>query len=302
MKAAAKKRQLTLGPLLYHWPAEKWMDFYARIADEAGIDRVYIGEVICSKREPFTEELLPKIVQRLKAGGKEVVISTLSVITTPREVARLKTLCASPDVLVEANDVSSLGLLEGKPFVCGPFINVFNEGALDFVIRSGAERIVPPVEMSGAAIACLAGAAGAAELEVLVYGRQPLALSMRCYSARAHGRIKDNCRFICQEDPDGMAAGTLDGRPLLRVNGTQTLSDGYLALAHEVEEMARAGVAAFRLSPQDRDMVKVAQVWRQLLDGKLEPDAALERLKKLGGGQPLMNGYYHAREGMAWVA
>ncbi|MDG2404096.1 MAG: U32 family peptidase, partial [Paracoccaceae bacterium] len=41
--------KLTLGPIAYHWSAEARRDFYARIADEAPVDEVYLGEVICSK-------------------------------------------------------------------------------------------------------------------------------------------------------------------------------------------------------------------------------------------------------------
>ncbi len=40
--------KLTLGPIAYHWSAETRRDFYARIADEAPLDEVYLGEVICS--------------------------------------------------------------------------------------------------------------------------------------------------------------------------------------------------------------------------------------------------------------
>ncbi|MCP3056298.1 U32 family peptidase, partial [Aurantimonas sp. LRZ36] len=36
--------RLTLGPVLYNWPADEWSDFYARIADEAPVDRVVVGE------------------------------------------------------------------------------------------------------------------------------------------------------------------------------------------------------------------------------------------------------------------
>jgi collagenase-like PrtC family protease len=50
--------RLTLGPLLFNWPAERWRDFYARIADEAPVDRVVLGEVVCSKRQPFHEALI----------------------------------------------------------------------------------------------------------------------------------------------------------------------------------------------------------------------------------------------------
>ena len=42
--------RLTLGPVLFNWPTPMWTDFYARIADEAPVDRVVIGEVVCSKR------------------------------------------------------------------------------------------------------------------------------------------------------------------------------------------------------------------------------------------------------------
>src|SRR5215470_11870052 len=45
--------QLSLGPMLYNWAPERWRDFYFRIADEAPIDTVVIGEIVCSKRLPF---------------------------------------------------------------------------------------------------------------------------------------------------------------------------------------------------------------------------------------------------------
>ena len=39
--------ELTIGPIAYHWPAGRKRDFYARIADEAPVGTVYLGEVIC---------------------------------------------------------------------------------------------------------------------------------------------------------------------------------------------------------------------------------------------------------------
>ncbi len=41
--AKAAKASLTLGPVLFNWPAETWRDFYFRIADEAPVDIVYLG-------------------------------------------------------------------------------------------------------------------------------------------------------------------------------------------------------------------------------------------------------------------
>ena len=60
---------LTLGPVLFHWEAAAWRDFHLRIADEAPVDTVVIGEVVCSKRMPFVAEHLPAVIDRLRAGG-----------------------------------------------------------------------------------------------------------------------------------------------------------------------------------------------------------------------------------------
>ena len=50
---AKNEFKLTLGPALFNWSPEKWRDFYFQIADEAPVDVVYVGEVVCSKRSPF---------------------------------------------------------------------------------------------------------------------------------------------------------------------------------------------------------------------------------------------------------
>ena len=78
--------KLTLGPILFHWDADRKRDFYARIADEAPIDIVYLGEVVCSKRSPFFERHYPEVIDRLERGGKQVVLSTLAEVVLPRVV------------------------------------------------------------------------------------------------------------------------------------------------------------------------------------------------------------------------
>ena len=45
------KTGLTLGPVLFNWSPDRLRDFYARIADEAEVDRVHLGEVVCGKIE-----------------------------------------------------------------------------------------------------------------------------------------------------------------------------------------------------------------------------------------------------------
>ncbi|MFO1465530.1 MAG: U32 family peptidase [Steroidobacteraceae bacterium] len=300
MNARAPAR-LTLGPLLFHWPARKRRDFYLRIADEAPIDTVYLGEVVCSKRDSEFAGVRTEVIERLRAAGKEVVLSTLALVTTAAEVEAIRAV-AGGELLVEANDVAGVQLLAGRPFVVGPYINVFNEGARDFLLGCGAVRIVLPVEMPGKSIAVVAGGGDArAGYEVQVFGRQPLSVAMRCYHARAHDRTKDHCQLVCGLDADGLTARTIDGSDILTINGTQTLTHGHAVLLAELESLHGAGVRHFRLSPQDLDMVAVARLYREVLDGRRTPDSALAALRALTGEVPFVNGFLHGREGLAWT-
>ena len=293
--------KLTLGPLFYHWPAEKMRDFYFRIADESPVDCVYLGEVVCSKREPFFEPYRDQVIERLTKAGKQIILSSLAMMTLPRELEALGEM-AKQGHLIEANDVAAVQTLKGKPFVVGPFINVLNEGAMDALVAESAMRIVFASELNGKSLAVLAAHAPAVEKEVQVFGRQPLAVSMRCYHARAHGRDKDHCRYACGEDPDGMEAQTIVGQPLLTVNGTQTLSHGYVVLLDEMRKMAGQGITHFRLAPQDMDMIRVAQLYRDFLDGRIEGDSVRNKLKVLKENLSPINGFYYGREGLSFVA
>ncbi len=288
-----------MGPVLFNWPAEKWRDFYFKIADESAVDSVNIGEVVCSKRLPFFEPVIADVIERLQGAGKEVVMSTLALIMSKREMGIVRDLASIDDMLVEANDVSTATLLAGKPHTIGPFINIYNEGTLGFFARQGAMRVCLPVELPSNTMTILAkhSKTKSPELEVLAFGRLPLAVSARCYHARAHDLHKDNCQYVCAEDTDGMDLDTLDGEPFLAVNGTQTLSYTCNNLIEELTQMCEMGINRFRLSPQDIDMVGVTQVFRDTLDGKVSADEGLSKLENLADGLEFSNGYFHDREG-----
>jgi collagenase-like PrtC family protease len=285
--------RLTLGPLLFNWPAERRRDFYARIADEAPIDVVYLGEVVCSKRAPFVDPLLPEIAERLERAGKEVVYSTLALVMSPRERESLQALAAEPDLRFEANDATALAVLAGRPHVIGPFVNLYNEATLAWLAGNGAGRAVLPAELPAASIERLAASATAQgiEIEVQAFGRLPLALSARCYHARAHGLSKDGCRYVCGEDADGLGVATVERQPFLAINGTMTMSHAVHCAAREMPRLAAAGVGLFRLWPQVIDMVAVAAAFRALLDGRVEADETLAQLKALAPFASLADGY-----------
>ncbi|MBT8074428.1 MAG: U32 family peptidase, partial [Xanthomonadales bacterium] len=113
--------RLSLGPIQYFWERQRVLDFYQRAADSA-VETIYLGEVICSKRRLIKPEDWFALGQELKQAGKEVVLSSLTLLEAASEVASLKKLCANDTLMVEANDISAVQLLAkaGKPFVTGP--------------------------------------------------------------------------------------------------------------------------------------------------------------------------------------
>ena len=294
--------KLTLGPLLFNWPADRVAAFYARIAEGVPVDTVHLGEVVCPKRSPFLAEALAEAARSLAAAGIEVVWSTLGLIADARDVDATRSLVESTAGLVEVNDITAVPMLAGRAHAVGPLVNVYNEGTLQWLASRGATRACLPPELPRAALAALARAGTGVELEVQVFGRMPLALSARCYHARAHGLHKDGCRYVCDKDPDGMAVTTLDRQAFLAVNGVQTLSHALLDMSAEARDLLEIGIRRFRLSPHDTDMAAIAQVWRDLLDGRSDPAGAQNIIAAVADFAPRANGYYHGRPGAELVA
>ncbi|MHA1113378.1 MAG: ubiquinone anaerobic biosynthesis protein UbiV [Alphaproteobacteria bacterium] len=296
----AGSAKLTLGPLLFNWPAETVRDFYFRVADEAPVDVVYLGEVVCAKRASLLAAPLAEAAARLARAGKEVVLSSLALTMSEAELDSARALCAEAEGLVEANDMACVSLLAGRPHIVGPYINLYNEDSLRVFADNGAVRVVLPFELPASAVATLA-ATGAAALEIQVFGRQPLAISARCYHARHHGLHRDGCQYVCGEDTDGLDLATLDGTPFLAVNGTQTLSFRYVNLVHQLAALRAMGVDNFRLSPHAIDMVAVARIFRDVLDDREVPAAGAAALNRLVPAAEFCNGFYHDRVGADWV-
>ncbi len=297
------KSQLTLSPILFHWNADKKLDFYAQIADEAPVDVVYLGEVICSKRTPFFEKHYDEVAERLTRGGKKVVFSTLAEVMLKRERNMMAGFCDLEDYELEINDSSALWHLEGKPFRVGSYMNVYNEDTMAYLAKLGATHFSLPPELPATSVEIMVQKARqlGVTIEVQVFGRVSLALSARCYHARAHNRIKDNCQFVCEEDEDGMPLKTLNQEEFLTVNGIQTLSHSYLNLLGELEGMKKMGLTHYRLVPHTQDMVAVAHIFREALDNPVCFESSSEKLAALGIPAPFSNGFWHGQPGHHWL-
>jgi collagenase-like PrtC family protease len=240
--------QLTLGPVLYHWPKEKLDAFYAAAA-AAPIDRVYLGETVCSRRHEYRQADWLAAAERLADAGKEVVISAQVLMDSESDLKALRRYAANGRFLLEANDMGAVHVLGGEAaFVAGPHLNIYNGPTLAFIASLGAVRWVPPLEMPRAALAAiLAEKPEAVTTEVFAYGRLPLAFSARCFTARHYNLPKDDCRFCCLDHPDGLPLAAHDGEPFLVLNGIQTQSFRVQNLAQSLPDMRGLGVDAVRL-------------------------------------------------------
>ena len=290
--------RISLGPVLYYWSRDDMLDFYARIADTE-VDIVYLGETVCSKRRALRSEDWMQIAERLTAAGKEVVLSTLTLIEAGSELGAMQQLCDNGHFGVEANDMGAVNMLSGKhAFTTGPAINIYNPRTLKVLADRGLKRWVLPVELSRDTLADMQQQRpDGVETEVFVYGRLPLAYSARCFTARAHNLPKDDCQFRCLDYPDGLLLATRESEDFLILNGIQTQSAKSCNLIAEVDDMLELGVDILRISPQSRHTERIIHTFHKRLHGEYSINEATEALETLMPGDSC-NGYWHGAPGM----
>ncbi|MGB4826890.1 MAG: U32 family peptidase [Paracoccaceae bacterium] len=292
---------LTVGPNQFFWKAEDWATFYDSLA-KAPVNRVVLGELVCSKRLPFFQDRIPAAIETLLAAGKEVAVTSLALITLKRE-RKLSAELIEAGIEVEVNDLTMLAYLPEKTsFSVGPLVNVYNESTLGWLAARGARQVCLPPELPLDQVRTLARAAAdlGVKVEVWGHGRLPLAISGRCYHARLHGRTKDNCQFACEDDPDGLDVSTLEGQKFLAMNGVQTLSDTFACVDHQVELLRDAGVSALRLSPQTGDFAAVCALYRGRLDGRVSRGGVAAALLEAYPAIRLSDGFLTGATGAAW--
>jgi collagenase-like PrtC family protease len=140
--------KLALGPVLYYWTREALMQFYAGVAG-SGVDIVYLGEVVCSRRHTLRLDDWLGLARDLSANGKQVVLSTQALIESESDLKALRRIAANGDFSVEANEMGAVRLLTGNvPFIAGPHLNIYNNETLAWFAELGATRFVLPLELS----------------------------------------------------------------------------------------------------------------------------------------------------------
>jgi collagenase-like PrtC family protease len=294
--------QLALGPVLFFWSRDDIFRFYAEVA-QWPLDIVYLGEVVCARRQQVKTQDWIGLANDLADTGKEVVLSSQALLESETDLRRLRRLVENGRVRLEANDLGAARLARqhGVPFVAGSHMNLYNVETLALIHELGAYRWLPPVEMDKTTLdeilRHLRQEKVALQTEVFAWGKLPLALSARCFTARHYNLNKDDCQFRCLDHPDGMPLATREGTGFLTINGIQTMSEGCEALLTHLPEMERMGVDAVRISPQWQHTGAIVQAFRRVIAGEQAADVALSEVTPCAPS-PLVDGYWRGLAGM----
>ena len=256
-----------------HWPQ-------LRAAIEAGADAVYFGLDQFSARAKvgFTMEELPDVLAMLHERGVKGYV-TFNTLVFDEELERAAQLLADlaevgPDALI-VQDLGIAGLARqvapDLEIHGSTQMSIANGEGVRLAQRFGVRRVVLARELSLHEIRALR-ADSDCELEVFVHGALCVSYSGQCFSSEAWGGRSANrgqCAQACRLPYELLVDETV--RPL--GDARYLLSPGDLYALHQVPELTKVGISAFKIEGRYKDADYVAlttQAYRRAVDAAWE--------------------------------
>ncbi len=264
-------------------------------ACKGGADAVYFGVDHFSMRagkKNFQLKDLQKIREICSSyPRKPAMYLTLNTIVYDGEMRKLQDLVSKVKGKVDAIICSDIAVMElcrenNIPFIVSTQCSVANKEAARFFRDMGAKRVVLARELNIGQVKEISKLEGV-ETEVFVHGAMCVAVSGRCFTSQFlfnrsanRGECGHPCRrsYLVKEKESGYE---------LELYNDKVMSAKDLCTLPFMEDLKKAGVAAFKIEGRNRDARYVREVvgaYRKALDQNLdikETISLMERLEKV---------------------
>lgn len=74
---------------MFFWQKEALLEFYAAMLD-APVDTIYLGEVVCSRRQKMRFADWVSLAEDLAESGKEIILSSQVLLESESDLKRLR--------------------------------------------------------------------------------------------------------------------------------------------------------------------------------------------------------------------
>lgn len=269
-----------------------------------GADAVYLGLVDFSLRALRKGELIDetnlKTAVDIANSLNKKVYCTLNIFAYDKDIDKLY---ETIDVLKEAKPhaliVSDFGIyrviknaIPDMEMHISTQTNILNSQTVKFWQDMGATRVVLARELSYKQIETIRKNCPDIELEMFIHGAQCMGYSGRCllsdYMTKGSRQANQgNCAQACrwsyklleETRPNEYFEIVQDDK------GSHIMSTKDLCLVHHIKELCDLGIDSFKVEGRTKSLYyvsSVAKTYRQVIDGKLNPDSAFIELKKVG--------------------